>query len=138
MSVFRVLCESAGFSVKEAAQFLRADEGAVRRWHEGQNPPPGVLEEVFSLIDRQARAAHEALRRFHARLTTHEALEFIELDLSADDHEAQTLGWPTASAHAAVIRRVLESLPPGRRHLIRIVPSGSTLASLPPQTATSF
>lgn len=129
MNVFRVLCESAGLSVKEAAQFLRADEGAVRCWHEGQNPPPGVLEEMFTLIDRQARAAHEALRRFHARLATHEALELIELGLSIDDHEAQGLGWPTASAHAAVIRRIIESLPPGRRHLIRIVPHGSTLAS---------
>lgn len=94
MTVFRILSESAGLSVEEAAQFLRADEGAVRRWREGQNPPSGVLDEMFTLIDRQARAAHEALRLIHARLAMHETLELIELGLSADDHQAQGLGWP--------------------------------------------
>jgi hypothetical protein len=129
MNIFRILRESTGLSIKEAAEFLYTDEAEVRQWDGGQNPPTSIADQMFLLIDRQALAAYDILRRIHARLATRELLELIQLDLSVDDHEAQGLGWPTASAHAAVIRRVIESLPPGRRHLIRIVPHGATLAS---------
>lgn len=105
------------------------DERTVRRWMSGQQPPQSVIDEMFTLIDRQTRAAHEVVRLIQARLAMQDMLVFIELGLSADDHEAQSLGWPTASAHAAVIRRVVESLLPRLRHLIRIVPRGSTPAS---------
>ena len=129
MTEFRALIESAGLSVQEAADFLRADERTVRRWLEGENPPTEILTQMFTLIDRKDRAAAEAIRIIEARLATAAMLAFIDLGLSTDDHEAQSLGWPTASAHAAVIRRVVETLPHGLRHLIRIVPRGSTVAS---------
>lgn len=129
MSVFRILAESTGLSLQEAADFLRADERTVRRWLEGENPPTETLTQMFTLIDRQARAAAESIRVIEARLATAAMLAFIDLGISTDDHEAQSLGWPTASAHGAVIRRVVVTLPHSLRHLIRIVPRGSTIAS---------
>lgn len=85
--------------------------------------------DVLDLIDHQARAARETLAQIEDIAAARGMPEDIEISLSTDDHEAQGLGWPTASAHAAVIRRLIEIAPDDIRARIKIVPRGSTLGT---------
>jgi hypothetical protein len=62
-------------------------------------------------------------------IEAHPDMKAVELGLSVDDHEAQSLGWPTASAHATVISRMTALLPLDLIDRIVIVPRGSTVAT---------
>lgn len=58
-----------------------------------------------------------------ARLSrSHGAPDEIEIGYPADDHEAQSLGWPCVEAWAAMAARVLAA----SDTRIRLVPRGST------------
>ena len=59
----------------------------------------------------------------------HHVPETIEIGVCADDHEARSLGWPTVSAHAAVVGHMLAMLPPDMIGRVRIVPRGSSAAT---------
>ncbi len=82
-----------------------------------------IFAQLHALAQRQETAAEETLGLWEELGCPAE----IEIGLASDDHEARALGWPCVGAHAAVIRRVWELLPPDVR--VIVVPRGSTLAS---------
>lgn len=131
MTPFRLLLDATGLSVREAAAFLKIREDTAMSWSSGRRTTPdGVIDELFTLLDRQRRAASETIDQIRILVRRQGVMpEQIEIGISADDHEAWSLGWPAASAHAAVARMVLEQAPPDLRHRLLFVPRGSTSAS---------
>lgn len=98
-------------------------ETTVRQWCVGRRgAPPGVLEDLAGLHARIERSAGEAL----AVITAHPADLALDLGYAADDAEARGLGWPTASAQAAMLGIVVARLHP---RPVRLVPRGSTPAT---------
>lgn len=96
-----LLLERCGLSHREAAEFLSVRPDTVKAWCAGRNPtPPGVTATLRGLYTRIERAAAEALDVI-ARDGT--GADVIELGLAGDDDEAQALGWPCASVHAAML-----------------------------------
>lgn len=94
----------------------------MKAWCAGKNPtPPGILAELRALHARIERAAAEAL----ATLSEAPPDAVIELGHAADDHEAQSLGWPGLGAQLAMLGIVVARL--GRP--ARLVPRGSTIAT---------
>ena len=87
--------------------------------------PTDALTMLNGLIDRQDIAARETLSIIMQHIDNPE-LEDVEIGVSVDDHEAQSIGWPTASAHAAVIHRLMEIAEDPVRRRIRVVPRGAT------------
>ena len=131
MTPFRLLLNSSGLSIREAADFLDVRFNTIESWSSGRRSiPDGAVAQLLTLIDRQGRAAQEALSAIREGVAEHGVLpEEIEIGLSTDDHEARGLGWPTVSAHAAVLRRLIEIAPEDIRDRMVIVPRGSTLAT---------
>ncbi len=82
----------------------------------------------MNLIDRQAEAADQQLGAIDEIAERMGAMPGqIELGVSSDDYEARTLGWPSTSAHWAVVARVIAEAPPDVE--VRVVPRGSTVAT---------
>lgn len=114
-----LLLDRCGLSHREAASFCSVRVDTVKSWSSGRNPtPPGVIAELRKLYAHQLLSAQEALTMIAAAPPSAE----IELGLSADDHEAQALGWPCVGAQAAMLGMVVARA--GRP--VRIVPRGST------------
>lgn len=85
---------------------------------------------VQDLLNRQERAAQEAHKILLSAIAAQGSLpEQIELGCATDDHEAQSIGWPTASAQMAMTGRLLGKLDPEHRALVKVVPRGSTPAT---------
>jgi hypothetical protein len=117
MTPYAALLALAGLSHREAADFHRVRPDTVSSWASGRRTAPdGAIAGVRDLIRRQERAAAEAVG-----LIRQKAPSEIELGVSADNSEAQTLGWPSARAHAAVLARVVASVDIP----VRVVPHGS-------------
>lgn len=132
-NTFKTLCQSCGFKMMEAADFLAVSPNTAKSWWLGTRTcPDGVKAELFDLILRQERAAEEAVEIIEAAIDKHGLPQSIPVGVSADDHEAQSHGWPCVSAHLAVVRRMIEMLEPDVVSLIEIVPLGST-----PETAAA-
>lgn len=130
MTPFRLILNSSGLSIREAAVYLNVSHNTAESWAGGRRSvPAGVMAEMFSLIDRQERAAREAVDVITGMAAQRPDMEAIDIGFCADDFEAQSLGWPCKTAHDAVIRRVLEGLPPELRPLVQLVPRGSTLTT---------
>lgn len=91
--------------------------------------PDSVIDELLALSIRQDVAAQEAALVIAETAEQQGAPEDIELGIATDDHEAQSLGWPCAGAHAAVIRKLIKLLPTDLVVLVKIVPRGATLAT---------
>ena len=113
-TLFRLLSQVCGLSHREAADFLSVRLDTVKSWSSGRNPtPPGVLNELAALAERIDAAADEgvAYQNFITSYSVTPAVikeldgvpEAIELELAADDAEAQSLGWPCVGAHRAVL-----------------------------------
>ena len=119
--LYRLLRERCGLSLDEAAAFHDTRIDTVRSWSSGRrNAPPGAIDELRALYAKIERAASELVdiaKKIEA--------EAIEISLSSDDHEAQSLGWPCAGAHEAAIGIAAARL---SRDVI-IVPRGSTPAT---------
>ncbi|WP_209015613.1 hypothetical protein, partial [Roseibium sp. RKSG952] len=60
------------------------------------------------LIDRQAEAAEQALDVIDQRVQPQDE---IEIGYPADDHEAQSLGWPCVGAWRGMAARVVAEAP---------------------------
>jgi hypothetical protein len=130
MTLFRILMNAAGLSLAQASAFLGARQDSVVSWSSGRRATPaGVIAEMHALTSRQQRAASEGSAVIEQQVAQHGMPEAIELGLAADDHEAQSLGWPTMSAHAAVLGLTLSLLSPGPAARVVLVPRGSTAAS---------
>lgn len=127
MVLYKILLQSAGLSLREAARFHGVSYDSIKDWSYGRRGcPDGVLYELSELIDKQNAAAHASLDLMESAI---EDGAELELGFCADDHEAAGLGWPCKSAHDAVIRRVFEYADEEIREAIIIVPRGTTTAS---------
>ncbi len=114
----------------EAAEFLDVRPDTAQSWWLGRRTcPNSVIDELIALSERQDVTAQEAASVVKAAVERQGLPEDIELGLASDDHEAQSLGWPCAGAHAAVLRKTIKALPPDLASLVRIVPRGSTVAT---------
>lgn len=124
MNELRLFVEACGLSQREAAEYLEVRRDTVDRALRGRDKTPaGWLVELAALLSRQRRAADEAYRLWN----DHGRPGEIEIGVSSDDHEAQSLGWPCVGAHIAVIRLLRERLPDDVRLIP--VPRGSTVAT---------
>lgn len=130
MTTFSALARICGLSQTEIVELLSVSSEALQAWLTG-NPhaPPGALDAIHKLVSTQHRAASEGAAVILARLYEHGMPEAIELGAATDDHEARSLGWPTASAHLATLGMTIAMLPPDLAERIRVVPRGSTPAS---------
>lgn len=124
MTLFKILLQSTGLSLREAAAFLDVSYDSVKDWLYGRRPAPqGAIEEIIDLMDTQAEMAQAVLDL----MDEHPAAGAIEIGYCADDNEARGLGLPCKSAHDAAIRRIVENCEDPS--VIKLVPRGSTLAS---------
>ena len=122
-TIFKLACQSCGLTMSEATAFLGVREGTAKDWWLGRRTPkPSVLADLLDLAQHQERAAAETVNVIQHQAKQHGQPEEIELGISADDHEAQSLGWPCVGAHAAVLRRIIESLDPDISAIAKIVP----------------
>lgn len=115
---------------QEALQtVLGVNERTVRRWlARSQSIPAGVVAEIEALLDRQRLAVAETQRLIRERLRCGDAPDQIEIGFPADDHEAQTLGWPCAAAWWGMARGLAMQWPSAFPPLA-LVPRGSTAAT---------
>jgi hypothetical protein len=124
------MMDTAGLSLAQASAFLDARQDSVMSWSSGRrSTPPGVIDELQDLVFRQQVAAQEAAAVILKKIKKCGLPETIEIGIAADDHEAQSLGWPAVSAHAAVVGMTLALLPRSFISRVAIVPRGSTAAS---------
>lgn len=102
MTLFKLLLKSTGLSNSEVSKLLDVSLNTVKAWTRGKNPVPDrIIKELFELVDRQNRTAAKILKD-NPNITK------PELSYCADDDQAQELGYPTKSAHDAMLRRVIE------------------------------
>lgn len=122
-TLFKLACQSCGLSLREAAAFLEVRDTRAKEWWMGRRTPkPSVIDELLALAHRQEIAAAETVKVIQIQIAARGVPEEIEIGVGADDHEAQSLGWPCVGAHAAVLRRVIESLDPDISAIVKIVP----------------
>jgi hypothetical protein len=126
MNPYSVLISYAGLSHREASDFHKVRLDTVKSWSSGRNHvPEGAIDELIDLINMQDQIANSALLRIYVLATENGTPETIELGYPADDHEAQTLGWPCVGAWRAMAARVIAK----STHPVRLVPRGSTPAT---------
>lgn len=121
MIPFSLLLRLSGLSQREASSFLQASPSAIDKMaRDVRSTPPGIIAEMRDLISRQERAADEALDVLDGL-----DADVFELGYPADDHEAQSLGWPCVGAWSGMAARVIA----GTDRTVKLVPRGSTLAT---------
>jgi hypothetical protein len=122
MTLFSLLLSRCGLSIEAAAQFLNVRSDTVKSWSSGRRQPPeAVVTELRLLFTKIERTADEAAALFKNVPPDAE----IELGFAADDHEAQSLGWPCAGAQYASLGTIAAR----SHHSIRLVPRASTSAT---------
>lgn len=94
---------------------------SVKQWDSNRIAPDGVLTELRGLHAVIRRASEEA---FQAMSSAPIGAE-IEIGYPADDHEAQSLGFPCVGAWRAMCAASVARLP----HRVVLVPRGSTPAT---------
>lgn len=110
-SFFKLACESCGLPLKEAMEFLGTKLDTTKSWWIGRRKPPeSVLEKLIELAVRQEVAAQEIL--LELGLLEDKSCSRLTLRVVESDSEAKAMGWPSANAYRAVIRRVVEKMPP--------------------------
>ncbi len=121
ITAYALLLDRCGLSHREAADFHGVRHDTVKSWSAGRNPTPdGVIAELRDLYARIERAAADQLK-----LIKKQRPAIIELGLAADDHEAQSRGWPCVGAQAACYGIIAART----QQIVRIVPAGSTPAT---------
>lgn len=121
MTPFSLLLRLSGLSQREAAFVLNASASSIDKMARGvRSTPQGVIAELRDLIAKQERATDEALDVLDKM-----GADVIELGYPADNHEAQSLGWPCVGAWAGMAARVIA----GTDLPVDLVPRGSTLAT---------
>jgi hypothetical protein len=71
----------------------------------------------------------EELLRIEESRAGQELPEKIEIRITADDAEAQALGWPCAGTHRTIVHNVIELAPDDIKHRIVLVPRTGTPAT---------
>lgn len=126
MTPISIFCAFAGLSHREASLFLNVRPDTVKSWSSGRNScPAGPLSELKKLIRAQQRAADHIIKTISESAGQPGAPDVIEIGYPADDHEAQSLGWPCVGAWRGMIARVLVHV----ETPVTLVPRGSTPAT---------
>jgi uncharacterized membrane protein YccC len=104
-----------GLSQADAADLLSVNHRTLGYWLAGRmSPRPEHWQRLVDLCDRQDRAADEAIALIHQQVLDRGETEgTVTIRLARTDKEAHQLGWPSAAAHLAVLRRVVEWAPAG-------------------------
>ncbi len=117
-SLFKLLSQSCGLTLNEAISYLGTNPETTKSWWVGRRTPPEkVLEKLTDLAVNQDVAAQGLLLKLEALSSSKEGRITLKYDRS--DSKAQKLGWPSANAYIAVIRRAVEKMKP--EHAIRLV-----------------
>lgn len=133
-SIFKILCQSCGLTIDDAASALDVRLGTIKGWWLGNRTcPASVITELRALSARQEEAAKQLaqiiLDSTAADQESAAEMEKIEVGIAVDDTEAQSLGWPCVGAQSAVFRHILRILPEELAVKVKIVPRGSTLGT---------
>lgn len=99
-TLYALLRDRCGLSIREAAEFHRASANTVTKWSNGdRNAPPGAIEELRTLYE-QIEIAADRVAEMTEEIPPDDV---VELCVVSDDHEAQSLGWPCVGAQAAAM-----------------------------------
>ncbi|WP_040006565.1 hypothetical protein [Fibrisoma limi] len=110
-SLFKLFSQSCGLPLKEAQLFLGTSVDTTKSWWSGRrNPPEAILEKLVDLSINQDIAAQELLLQLEA-LGKKNKKQHITLKAYTLDSQAQAIGWPSANAYMAVIRKAVEKMP---------------------------
>ncbi len=91
--------------------FLGTNVDTTKSWWSGRrNPPEAVLEKLVDLSIAQDVAAQELLLQLE-KLDKKNKKQHLTLPTYALDSQAQAVGWPSANAYMAVIRKAVEKMP---------------------------
>jgi hypothetical protein len=122
MTPYRLILSRAGLSQADAATLHQVRLDTVKSWCAGRNrAPAGVIAELRTLYAQQKTAAAEALQIIAERSEAGQ----IELGYAVDDAEAQSMGWPCASAQWTSLGMIAA----GTDRQITLVPRGTTVAT---------
>lgn len=128
VTLFGVLRRHCGLSQQEAADWLGSRLDSVKNWDGGRRTcPSGVLAALRDLALRLDAAAAEAVQAVADTGAGSGEAVAVELGYATDDAEAQSLGWPSAGVHQALLARVAVGLPVWATAIL--VPRGSTPAT---------
>lgn len=104
MTPFSLLRAASGLSQPEVCAVYGVSISTVKKWESGKrNCPPDVISELSKLVVAILGASDKITESFYSAAERTGLPESISLGVCADDHEAQSLGFPTASAHRMVI-----------------------------------
>lgn len=122
MTPYRLLLSRVGLSQADAATLHQVRLDTIKSWCAGRaRAPSGVIAELRALHSRQKHAANQALQM----ITERPEVGQIELGYAVDDAEAQTMGWPCASAQWASLGMIVA----GTDKQITLAPRGTTVAT---------
>ena len=122
MTPYRLLLFRVGLSQADAAALHDVRLDTVKSWCAGRNPAPaGVFAELRALYAQQKQAADEALKA----IAGFPEVDKVELGYAVDDAEAQTMGWPCASAQWSSLGMIAA----GTDRQITLAPRGTTMAT---------
>jgi len=128
-TIFSLLSQTCGLSHREAAEWLGVRLDTVKSWSAGRNGTPDRV--INNLVDLAAKidiAANEAIDCIDEVASSCGERRTIEIGLSSDDAEAQSLGWPCVGAHKAVSGLIV-SRGMAAGYTFKIVPRGTTPAT---------
>lgn len=124
MTLYDLLLQACGLSQREAADFHGVRLDTAKSWAQGRRAAPdGAINELRRLYERIEGAADQFLDLLDEM--PEGGPEEIEIGYPADDHEAQSLGFPCVGAWRAMAARIAASID----QPIKLVPRGSTPAT---------
>ncbi len=124
MTLYSLLLQACGLSIREAAELHKVRDDTVKSWSAGRRTPPdGIVEQLRQLYDTIVQAADQAIETIETE--SEERLEAIEIGYPADDHEARQLGLPCIGAWRALAAIIAASVDMP----LVFVPRGSTLST---------
>jgi hypothetical protein len=112
----RLMLSRTGLSLTEGAAVAGVEPRTLGRWLRGEVSSRGEVvaprEEnwlkLVALCEQQDLAADEAMAEIARQSATDPTMRGVSLVVAADDLDAKARGWPSHSAHVALIRRVAE------------------------------
>lgn len=127
-TVFNILRQASGLSLREAAEFCEVRFDTARNWDHGRRTPPNeVINRLHDLSSRVQFVATETLSNIRELPEPKE----IIIGYAADDYEAQQppLNWTFASTQYAMLGILLSLMRPEELSRVVLVPRGTTIES---------
>lgn len=127
-TLFNILRQECGLSLREAAEFCEVRFDTIRNWdYDRRTPPKDLLIKLHNLSARINFVAAESLNKIRELPKS----ETIIIGYAVDDHEAQNhpIQWPFASTQYAMLGVLFSMMTPEELLMVRLVPRGSTVES---------